>query len=262
MEFGEEVEEGAAVVAVAGKALTGEDPTVCVAGGLDGVGKDFFVLAFVKEAAFGIGGGLCNGGGIGGRIFRWFEVVFSVCVSIVGNFFFKLLLVASHVFFHHGFFVFVAIGMGFDVGGIDELEACVDEALVHRLLKDVGEDGLKEVGVLKTPTVVLPKGGEVGDFIVEVKSQEPTIGQVDFDFFNGLAHAPNAIKVLDKDEFNEDHGVDAWPSVVWAVKVFNKIIDEVEVHVTINFPQKMICRHELIQSNHLNLFYFFLVFFV
>ena len=52
------------------------------------------------------------------------------------------------------------------------------------------------------------------DFIVEVKSQEPTIGQVDFDFFDGLAHAANAIKVLDKDEFNEDNGIDAWPSVV------------------------------------------------
>ena len=249
-------------MAVSGKALAGEDPSVSVAGGLDGVGKDFFVLAFVKEAAFGIGGGLCNGGGIAGRVFRWFEVVFSVCVSIVGNFFFQLLLVASHVFLHCGFFVFVAIGMGFDVGGIDELEACVDEALVHGLLKDVGEDGLKEVGVLKTPTVVLPKGGEMGDFIVEVEPQELTIGQVDFDFFNGLAHAPNAIKVLNKDKFNEDHGVDAWPSVVRAIKVFNKIIDEVEVHVTVNFSQKMICRHELIQSNHLNLFYFFLVFFV
>ena len=102
----------------------------------------------------------------------------------------------------------------------------------------------------------------MGDFIVEVESQEPTIGQVDFDFFDGLAHAANAIKVLKEDEFNENHGVDAWPSVVWAVKVFNKIIDEVEVHVTVNFSQKMICRHELIQSDHLNLFYFFLVFFV
>ena len=118
------------------------------------------LLAFVKEAAFGIGGGLCNGGGIAGRVFRWFEVVFSVCVSIVGNFFFQLLLVAAHVFLHCGFFVFVAIGMGFDVGGIDELEACVDEALIHGLLKDVGEDGLKEVGVFKTSTVILPKGGE------------------------------------------------------------------------------------------------------
>lgn len=61
------------------------------------------LLAFVKEAAFGIGGGLCNGGGIAGRVFRWFEVVFSVCVSIVGNFFFQLLLVAAHEFFHHVF---------------------------------------------------------------------------------------------------------------------------------------------------------------
>lgn len=249
-------------MAVAGKALAREDPSVRVAGGLNGVGKDFFVLAFVKEAAFGIGSGLGDGGGVGGRVFRWFEVVFSVCVSIVGNFFFQLLLVAAHVFLHCGFFVFVAIGMGFDVGGIDELEACVNEALIHGLLKDVGEDGLKEVGVLKASTVVLPKGGEMRDFIVEIKSQEPTIGQVDFDFFDGLTHAPNAVKVLDKDEFNEDHGIDAWPSVVRAVKVFNKIVDEVEVHVTVNFPQKMICRHELIQGNHLNLFYFFLVFFM
>ena len=172
------------------------------------------MLSFVKEAAFGVGDGLGDGGAVGGRIFRRFEVVFSMRVSVVGNFFFKLLLVAAHVFFHHGFFVFVAIGMGFDVGGINELEACVDEALVHGLLKDVGKDGLKEVGVLKTPTVVLPKGGEVGDFIVEVESQEPTVGQVDFDFFDGLAHAANAIEVLNKDELNEDHGIDAGPTVV------------------------------------------------
>lgn len=224
-------------MAVSGKALAGEDSSVSVAGGLDGVGKDFFMFAFVKEAAFGIGGGLGDGGGIARRVFRWFEIVFSVCVSIVGNFFFQLLLVAAHVFLHCGFFVFVAIGMGFDVGDIDELEACVDEALIHGLLKYVGEDGLKEVGVLKTSTVILPKGGKMRDFI-EVKPQEPPIGQVDFDFFEGLAHAPNAIKVLDKDEFNENHGIDAWPSVVWAVKVFNKIIDEVKVHVTVNFRKR------------------------
>ena len=54
-----------------------------------------------------------------------------------------MVVVSVGVFFHHGFFVFVAIGMGFDVGGIDELEACVDEALVHGLLKDVGKDGLE-----------------------------------------------------------------------------------------------------------------------
>lgn len=170
LEFGKEVEEGTAVVAVAGKALAGENPSVRVTGGLDGVSKDFFVLALVKEAAFGIGGGLGDGGGVGGWGFRWFEVVFSVCISIVGNFFFQLLLVAAHVFFYDDFFVFVAIGMGFDVGGIDELEACVNKALVHGLLKDVCKDGLKEVGVLKTPTVVLPKGGEMGNFIVEVEA--------------------------------------------------------------------------------------------
>ena len=77
-----------------------------------------------------------------------------------------------------------------------------------------------------------------------------------------MAHAANAIKVLKEDEFNENHGVDAGSAVVWTVKVFHQVIDEVEVHVTVNFSQKMICRHELIQSNHLNLFYFFLVFFV
>ena len=54
----------------------------------------------------------------------------------------------------------------------------------------------------------------MGDFIVEVESQEPTVGQVDFDFFDGLAHAANAIKVLKEDEFNENHGVDAGSAVV------------------------------------------------
>lgn len=42
------VEEGAAIVSVPGKALAGKDLSVSVAGGLDGVGEDFFVLAFMK----------------------------------------------------------------------------------------------------------------------------------------------------------------------------------------------------------------------
>ena len=43
----------------------------------------------------------------------------------------------------------------------------------------------------------------------EVIADKPTIGDVDLNFFHGLAHGTDAKEVLDQDDFDQDDRVDA-----------------------------------------------------
>src|SRR5690606_36532296 len=115
------------------------------------------------------------------------------------------------------------------------------------------EDLLEQVGVLEAAHVVFAEGGEVGDGLAEVIPDEPPVGHVGFDFLDGLAHGTNAEQVLDEDDLDEDDGIDAGTAVVFAVEVFDKVVNEIEIDGLVDFADEVVFGNQFFQGNQGNL---------
>ena len=68
-------------------------------------------------------------------------------------------------------------------------------ALQQYLLKYL----LEQISPFESSFVILAKGTEVWNFIIEVQAKEPSVCNIDFDFFDGLPHASDSIQVLNQD---------------------------------------------------------------
>lgn len=91
------------------------------------------------------------------------------------------------------------------------------------------------------------------DLIHHFKAKKPSISYIYFDFLYGLPHAFDAIQVLDEWKFYQHDRVHAGASIIRAVLVHYKAIDEVPVNRFINDPQKMILGNHVIHTEYLNL---------
>mgnify|MGYP006963806782 FL=1 len=91
------------------------------------------------------------------------------------------------------------------------------------------------------------------DLIHHFKAKKPSISYIYFDFLYGLPHAFDTIQVLDEWKLYQHDRVHAGASIIRAVLVHYKAIDEVPVNRFINDPQKMILGNHVIHTEYLNL---------
>jgi hypothetical protein len=194
-----EGKKGGAVVQVAGIGFKAENPSVFITAGLYGIGKDFFVFAFVKQAAFGVCGALHAflfvRTGIVRTVFGR-QFFFTVRFTVGLDFLIQFVLVAANLFDDFDALVFVPVGVGFDMGGVHELYLGVDESVVDGLFKNLLKDLFEQVGIFEAAFVVFSEGREMRNGVVEAQPQKPAVGNVHFDLFDGLPHAFDAEHVL------------------------------------------------------------------
>ena len=131
----------------------------------------------------------------------------------------------------------LAVCTGFYVSGIYKDMAGIYQALIHTLPQDMCEDLLKEVRILETADVVLSKCREVRDGVHHVQAQEPAVSDIDLDLTDGLAHAPDSIEVLYERDLDQHDWVHAGPSIVMAVSILHKVIDETPVDGPVDQPE-------------------------
>ena len=88
------------------------------------------------------------------------------------------------------------------------------------------------------------------------QTEEPSVCDIDFDFFYCLAHTSDAVQILDEWNFNEHDRIHAGAAIVCTVFIDHKIIDKTPVDCLVNQAQQMILRNKVIHAEHLNLFSF------
>ena len=72
---------------------------------------------------------------------------------------------------------------------------------------------------------------------MQPQTKKPSVCHVYLDLLDRLSHAPNPKHELDHCQFDQDDGVEAWTSVIFAITVFHKLIDEAPIYSTIiNYP--------------------------
>ncbi|GAB6935389.1 hypothetical protein JCM14720_13100 [Calditerricola yamamurae] len=215
----EHIRENLTVMNVGGRDDGTDDKAVLVAGRMEGVSERLFLFVFDKPAAVRIGGAFFHLLPDGFRLFwqRLFPVRFAVLV----DFLFEKFLIFLAFFLDKPLDEFSLVGVGFDMGGIDIQHGRVDQPMMAGFFKNAREDPFKEVSTLESADIVFAKRREMGDGLGEIVSQKPPVGEIGFDFFDGLTHGTDAEQILDEHHFDEDNGIDAGSSVVWAVTIFH-----------------------------------------
>jgi len=122
--------------------------------------------------------------------------------------------------------------------------------MTDRFFQNALEDGFKQVGASETADIVFPEGGEMGNGFGEVVTDKPTVSDIGFDFFDGLPHGTDAKEVLNEDNFDEDHRVDAGTPGILAVFIFNQVINETEVDRLVNFAEQMVLWNQLVEREN------------
>jgi len=65
------------------------------------------------------------------------------------------------------------------------------------------------LGTFESTDIVFAKRREMRDRLGEIVSQKPPVGEIGFDFLDGLMHATDAEQILDEHHFDENNGIDA-----------------------------------------------------
>ena len=65
--------------------------------------------------------------------------------------------------------------------------------------------------------------------------------------------APNPKHELNHCQFDQDDRVEAWASVIFAIAVFHKLIDEAPIYGVFQLSYQMIFRHKFFQTRELYL---------
>ena len=128
----------------------------------------------------------------------------------------------------------------------------------HALFQDMGKNLFKQIRILKTAGIVLSKSRKVRNRVQHVQTKEPTVSYVYFDFLYGLSHASDSIKILDKGNFNQHYWIHAGSSVIGAILVFYKIVNEAPINCPINLPKHVIFRYHVIHTEHHHRFSLFI----
>ena len=99
------------------------------------------------------------------------------------------------------------------------------------------------------------------DRIKHGQAQEPPVGNVDFDVLDRLSHAPDSEEILDQLYLNKHDRIQAGSSVIQAVLFFDKVIDKTEIHGSVDQPEDVVLRHQIIHREKGDLFPFKVGFF-
>lgn len=237
-----------------------QNKVVLVAGRVRDVGELPLVFSFDEETAFRVGLALRDGRFL--FLFPRRQFPFPLLFPVPANLIVQFLLVLLGWFRHFDLLAFVLVGARLDVRAVDEYGAYIDEADVDRFLQDAPEDVLEYGCPLKAAGVVLAEGGEVRDWFQKAVADEPSVGDVDIDFLDGLPHATDAEQILDEYDLEEGHRVNAGPShVVRGIKPFNFLVYKVEVDGTVDFSQDMVLWHQVFQRDELDLLLYAAIFF-
>ena len=124
--------------------------------------------------------------------------------------------------------------------------------------EDVFKDLFEKVGIFKAAGVILPKGREMGDRIQHIQTEEPAVGDIDLDLFDGLPHAAYPVQVLDERYLDQRDWVHARTPEIRRILIFDKFIDKCPVDSFIDQPQEMVFRDQIVHAEHLVLFPFFI----
>ena len=142
------------------------------------------------------------------------------------------------------------------MGGIHEDLGRIDQSVFIAFLQDTGKDLFKKISILKASGIILSKRREMGNLVHHFQTEEPSVCDIDFDFFYCLAHTSDAVQILDEWNFNEHDRIHAGAAIVCTVFIDHKIIDKTPVDCLVNQAQQMILRNKVIHAEHLNLFSF------
>ena len=118
----------------------------------------------------------------------------------------------------------------------------------------MAEDTLKNIRPLKASLIVLSEGGKVGNRLCQIVTDEPTVGNIDFDLLDCLSHAPDPVQVLDKYDLEKNHGVySGVPPLRFFIKTFHLVIDKAPIQGFLDLAKHMILRNEILYTQHLQL---------
>ena len=115
---------------------------------------------------------------------------------------------------------------------------------------------LKKICILKTAGIILPKCSEVRNLIKHIQSKEPSICNIYFDFFDGLTHTFNAIKILNERYFYESYWVHTWTTLVWRIFFLHQFIYKRPINCLINNSKQVVLWNHVIHTKQLYLFPF------
>jgi len=126
------------------------------------------------------------------------------------------------------------------MGGIHEDLGRIDQSVFIAFLQDTGKDLFKKISILKASGIILSKRREMGNLVHHFQTEEPSVCDIDFDFFYCLAHASDAVQILDEWNFNEHDRIHTGATIVCTVFIDHKFIDKTPVDCLVNQAQQMI----------------------
>ena len=132
------------------------------------------------------------------------------------------------------------------MGGIHEDLGRIDQSVFIAFLQDTGKDLFKKISIPKESGIILSKRREMGNLVHHFQTEEPSVCDIDFDFFYCLAHTSDAVQILDEWNFNEHDRIHAGAAIVCTVFINHKIIDKTPVDCLVNQAQQMILRNKVI----------------
>ena len=150
------------------------------------------------------------------------------------------------------------VGSCLYMSGINKNLSRINKFKFIALHQDMGKDLLKKIGILKAPCIVFPECRKMWHFIHHIQTEKPSVSNIYLDFFTCLPHAFNSIKILDKRNLDQHHGIHAGPTIVLGILVDYKVINEVPVNCLVYDSQKVILWNHVIHTKKLYLFSFFI----
>ena len=232
-----------------------QDPAVLIAGRFDSIGKDLLVFSLVEPPTFRICRTLLlffhcrffegrSPAAARGRVivilvniilvFQWFlSVCSSICVDLFTEFF---VIETCFLLRYEDLLGFLPVCGGLNMSRIYKHGIGVHKIVFHALQKYLLEDLLEEIRSFESSFVVLAECTEVWNFVIEIQSQEPSVRNIDLNFFDRLPHTFYAEHILDDRDLDERHGIDARPSRFGRIFFFHKIIDEIEIDCSVDLP--------------------------
>ncbi len=176
-----------------------------------------------------------------------------MCDSILIDLIVQQFLILFALLLHDLFDVFVLVRVGFYMCGIDEKHFRLHESMADGLFQNASEDCLKQIAIPEAANVVLTQCREVGNRLTEVIADEPSIGDIGFDFFYSLTHRTYPKDTLNKRNFDKHDRINTGSSVIFTIQILNEIVDEAKVDCVFDFPYKMILRNKFVQRDERNL---------
>ena len=84
------------------------------------------------------------------------------------------------------------------MGGIHGDLGRIDQSVFIAFLQDTGKDLFKKISIPKASGIILSKRREMGNLVHHFQTEEPSVCDIDLDFFYCLAHTSDAVQILDE----------------------------------------------------------------